>query len=347
MESLKSKKIAVAMSGGVDSSVCAFILKKSGADVFGITMKTINGSKCCTLDDINQAKKVAKKLGMKHYVIDLKEMFEKEVVDYFVKESLKGKNPNPCVICNRKIKFGALIEEAKKLGAEFIATGHYAILEKNGKVVLKRPVDIKKDQSYVLSMLPKKTFKDLIFPIGKYTKEEVRKIAKENDIHVHDKEETQDLCFLDKPKGEFIEEKIGKDMRGKIVDKKRNFLGRHYGHFYFTIGQRRGLNLVVHNRHYVCDIVSEKNLVVVSGKEDLYKKSFYVSGLNWVSMDSPEKEFESDVIIRNKMKPTPARIIPEKNKIKVVPKNPVWGVSPGQIAVFIKKDIVLGGGWIE
>ncbi len=347
MEKLKSKRIAVAMSGGVDSSVCALILKQKGFDVFGITMKTIEGSKCCSIEDIHHAKKVAKQLGIKHHIIDLKEIFEKEVIDYFVKESLKGKNPNPCVPCNRKVKFGALVEEAKKLGAEIVATGHYAIIEKNEKLVLKRPVDIKKDQSYVLSMLPKKTFKNLMFPLGKYTKKEVRKIAKENNLTVYDKKETQDLCFLDKPKGDFIEEKVGGVKKGKIIDKEGNLLGNHYGHFHFTIGQRKGLNLVGHKRYYVCDIIPEKNLVVVSGKEDLFKKSFYVSGLNWVSIDKPEKEFEADVIIRNKMMPTPARLIPEKNKIKVIPKNPVWGVSSGQIAVFIKGDVVLGGGWIN
>ncbi len=347
MKNLKSKKVAVAMSGGVDSSVCALLLKKKGFDVFGITMKTIPGSKCCKLQDINQAKKISKKLGIKHYIADLKEIFEKEVIDYFIDESLKGRNPNPCVSCNRKVKFGALIDKAKELGAELVATGHYAILEKENNIVLKRPVDIRKDQSYVLSMLPKKTFEDLIFPIGKYTKKEVRKIAKENKLHVHDKEETQDLCFLHIPKGEYIEEKTGKKKTGKIVNRKGEVLGTHKGHFHYTIGQRKGLNIKGHKKYYVYDTNPSKNLVIVSEKDDLYLDSFYVSDVNWVSIESPEKEFEAEVIIRNKMKPVKAKLIPEKNKIKVVPKNPVWAVSPGQIAVFINEDIVLGGGWIE
>jgi tRNA-specific 2-thiouridylase len=199
----KGKKVAVAMSGGVDSSVAAFLLKKAGADVFGITMKTVPGSTCCSQQDINDAKAVAKSLKIPHHIVELGELFKKTAIDYFVSESLEGKNPNPCVPCNQKVKFGALVEEAEKLGAEYFATGHYARIE-NG--LLKRPVDIKKDQSYVLSMLPRKIFAKLIFPIGDYTKDDIRKIAELNKIKVFAKQENQDLCFLHKEKGEFIEE---------------------------------------------------------------------------------------------------------------------------------------------
>ncbi len=348
MEDIKSKKIAVAMSGGVDSSVCALLLKQKGFDVFGITMKTIPGSKCCSLSDIKTAKKVAKDLKIKHYVVDLKDIFQKEVIDYFIKESMKGKNPNPCVPCNRKVKFKALIEEAKKLGAEIIATGHYAILEKENEIVLKRPVDIKKDQSYVLSMLPRKVFKDLIFPIGHFTKQEVRKIAKENNLDVHDKKENQDLCFLHKPKGEFIQERIkNKISSGEIINKNGKVVGKHKGYFNYTIGQRKGLQIKDNKKYYVCDIVPEKNQVIVSKKEDLFLKEFYVSKVNWVSIKNLKKPMEVKVIIRNKMNPVKAKIFPEEKKVKIVPEKPIWAVSPGQIAVFINKDIVLGGGWIE
>ncbi len=345
---VRGKKIAVAMSGGVDSSVCAFLLKKSGADVFGITMKTIPGSKCCSLDDIKQAKLVAKDLGIKHYVIDLRKIFEKGVIDYFVKESLKGKNPNPCVPCNQKVKFGALIKEAEKLGAELVATGHYARLCKRGKkIILNRPVDVKKDQSYVLSMLPRKVFSKLLFPIGDYTKEEIRKIAKENHIRVFNKPENQDLCFLHKEKGDFVEENINKKIgKGNIVDKNGNILGKHNGYIHYTIGQRKGLGIKSHKKLYVIGIRPRKNEVVVGERKDLFFEHFYVNGLNWVSIDTPKKPINAEVLVRNKTQPKKVKIVPEGKKVKVVPKEPIWAVSPGQIAVFIKKDIVLGGGWI-
>jgi len=341
----KGKKVAVAMSGGVDSSVAAFLLKNAGADIFGITMKTIPGSKCCSIKDINDAKAVAKSLKIPHYIVELGELFKKTAIDYFVNESLGGKNPNPCVPCNQKIKFGALIEEAEKLGAEYFATGHYARIE-NGK--LKRPVDVKKDQSYVLSMLPRKVFAKLIFPIGDYTKDEVRKIAELNKIKVFAKQENQDLCFLYKEKGEFIEEWTGNKCKpGNIVDAKGNVLGKHDGIVHYTIGQRRGLGLKNQEKLYVKDIDAKKNEIIVGTKEELFRKHFYVNGLNWVAFDKLKKEMDVEVLIRNKTAPEKVKIVPEGEKVKVVPKKPVWAVSPGQIAVFIKKDLVLGGGWIE
>ena len=347
IKGVRGKRIAVAMSGGVDSSVCAWMLKKSGADVFGITMRTIPGSRCCSLDDLLQAKLVAEDLGIPHYVVDLRKQFEKQVINYFIKESLKGKNPNPCVPCNQKIKFGALLREAEKLGAELMATGHYARLYKRGnKIILKRPIDTRKDQAYVLSMLPKKVFKKLIFPIGNYTKEQIRRIAKENEIRVFAKKGNKDLCFLDKEKGEFIQERIGKIGKGNIVDKSGNILGKHNGYVHFTVGQRKGIGIKTHKRLYVIDIHPDKNEIVVGEKQDLYQNSFYVYKPNWVSINPPKKPFYADVLIRNKTQPKRVKVIPEGKKIKVVSKEPLWAVSPGQIAVFIKKDIVLGGGWI-
>ena len=344
LRGVEGKKIAVAMSGGVDSSVAVLLLKKSGADVFGIITKLLPKDE----KEIKSAKIVADALNIPLYVVDLQKLFKKEVIDYFVKESLKGRNPNPCVPCNQKVKFGALIKEAEKLGAELVATGHYARLTKRGnKITLKRPVDIRKDQSYVLSMLPRKIFFKLLFPIGNFTKEEVRKIAKENNIPVFDKPENQDLCFLHKEKGEFIEEQIKKKIgKGNIVDKKGNVLGKHNGYIHYTIGQRKGLGLNTHKRLYVIDIHPSKNEVVVGEKKDLFYNSFYVNKLNWVSIETPRKPFVAQVLVRNKTSPKKVKIIPEGSKAKVIPLEPIWAVSPGQIAVFIKKDIVLGGGWI-
>lgn len=341
---IKGKKIAVAMSGGIDSSVSAYLLKKAGADVFGITMLTIPNSKCCSIQDVERARKVAEILDIPHYIVDFRKLFENEVIKYFIKESLLGRNPNPCVKCNIKVKFGALLMEAEKLGAEILATGHYARLEVGNKITLRRAIDIKKDQSYVLSMLPKDIFKKLMFPIGGYKKEEVKRIG-EKIIKIF-KKPNKDLCFLDVDKGEFIEKyKGGKE--GNIVDKDGNILGRHNGYFYFTIGQRRGLGLKSKKRLYVVGINPERNEVIVGEKNELYRNEFYVEGLNWVSIDEPKKKISAEVIIRDKMKPVKADLIPNDDCIKVLVKKPVWAVSPGQIAVFVRKDVVLGGGWIK
>lgn len=348
LKDLRGVRIAVAMSGGVDSSVAALLLKQAGADVFGVSMQIVPWSRCCLPKDLHEAKLVAKQIGIKHYLVNLIEPFKKAAIDYFVRESKKGRNPNPCVPCNQKIKFGELWKFAKKHGAEFLATGHYARLEMKGKqILLKRPVDIPKDQSYVLSMLPRKMFSHLIFPIGDYTKEQVRKIAAENNIS-HVRASNQDLCFLNREKGYFIEWWTNKKSKpGNIIDTKGNVLGRHNGFVHYTIGQRRGLGLKGHKRYYVASINPKKNEVIVGEKDELFRKEFYVSGINWVSIEKLKKPMDVDVIIRNKMEPQKAIIIPERKLVKVIPKKPVWAVSPGQIAVFIKKDIVLGGGWIE
>ena len=344
IKGVKGKKIAVAMSGGVDSSVCTFLLKQSGADVFGIIAKMLPKDE----KEIVSAKRIADILGINLYVIDLQKKFKREVINYFIKESLNGKNPNPCVPCNQKIKFGALIKEAEKLGAELVATGHYARLTKRtGKITLKRPVDVRKDQSYVLAMVPKEAFSKLLFPLGGMSKEDVRAIAKNNNLPVYDKPENQDLCFLDREKGDFIEDNIHQKIgKGNIVDKDGNILGKHKGYIHYTIGQRKGLGISLHKRLYVIDIHPDKNEVVVGERKDLFNKYFYVNKLNWVSIDTPKKPFVAQVLVRNKTKPKKVRVIPEGGKVKVVPLEPIWAVSPGQIAVFIKKDVVLGGGWI-
>jgi tRNA-specific 2-thiouridylase len=344
----KGKRVAVAMSGGVDSSVAALLLKRAGADVFGVTMHIVPWSRCCLPEDVQMAKFVAKKLGIKHYTINLMDEFKKAAIDYFVKESSCGRNPNPCVPCNQKIKFGLLLKAAQAKGAEYFATGHYARLKIfHGEPLLLRPIDTTKDQSYVLSMLPRKLFKKVIFPIGDYTKEQVRAIAKDGGIPVHSKPSNQDLCFLNKEKGDFIEWWTQKSLKpGNIVDVHGEILAKHKGIVHYTVGQRRGLGIKGHTKYYVKGIDPKKNAVIVAEYNNLNTNQFYVSGLNWVSIDAPKKPMDVEVLVRNKAVPQKARLVPKGKHILVIPKKPIWAVSPGQIAVFIKKDLVLGGGWI-
>jgi tRNA-specific 2-thiouridylase len=342
------EKVAVAMSGGVDSSVAAYLLKQAGAEVFGISMTTVPGSTCCSVKDITEAGEVAKQLGIEHKIISLRELFEKEAIQYFVDESLKGKNPNPCVPCNQKVKFGALMDYAFSEGAEYFATGHYARLHFDGRWILRRPVDEIKDQSYVLSMLSQDIYSKTIFPIGQYTKEEVRKIAEEAGIKVFDKPENQDLCFLHEEKGDFIHRWIGEKehKEGNIVDMEGNIIGRHYGTIHYTIGQRKGLGIKSHERWYVYGIDAEKNEVIAGHREDLMSDHFYIKQPNWASIDSLNSKMNVEVLVRNKQVPKQATIEPEDGKIKVTPSEPMFGVSTGQIAVFCKDEVVLGGGWI-
>lgn len=339
----KGKRLAVAMSGGVDSSVCAFLLKQAGADVFGITMKLKHNA-----EDVKDAAEMSKQLGIPHHVIDLSEMFDKEVIGYFVEESKKGRNPNPCVVCNQKIKFGEMVKEAENLGAELLATRHYARLEMGEKgPILYRPIDTKKDQSYAISMIPKDVLKKLLFVMGAMTKEETKKIAEENNIKAHNRPESQDLCFLNKEKGEFIKEWTNHaEVIGNIVDKNGDVLGKHSGIIHYSVGQRQGLGLQNQDRLYVTDIKPEKNEIVVGEKEDLYTNEFHVEKVNWASIEELKEPMHVEVLVRNKSEPQNAIITSIGDKVKVETAEPIWAVSPGQIAVFVKGDVVIGGGWI-
>ncbi len=343
----KGKKVAVGLSGGVDSAVVALLLKKAGANVNGFTMNI--GKDRCSIKD---AKYIAKILDIPLTIIDMKYIFENEVIDYFVDESWGGRTPNPCVLCNMKLKFGALMNFALK-NNDFYATGHYAIKKWDKKLkqwLVYRPKDIPKDQSSVLSMLKQNQLAKSIFPLGDMIKKEIKKIAKENNLIISGKRESQDLCFLNEDKGDFIEKwSKRKAKKGKIQNTKGDIIGTHNGYIRYPIGQRKGLGLTGPNSFYVKSIDTKNNILTAGTRDELKTQEFYVSAVNWVAFEELTKPISVEVIVRNKQTPHKAHIYPTDkcNTIKVVSEEPIFAVSPGQLAIFFKKDLILGGGWIE
>ncbi len=351
----KGKNIVVALSGGLDSSVAALLLKKQGANVKGLIMDLspyLDSKK-----DIKDAQKIADQLGIPLTIVNLSKEFRKKVIQYFLDESWKGRTPNPCVPCNMFLKFGLLQEYAvKKMKAEYYATGHYAVKKwdtKTKRWLIYRPKDIKKDQSSVLSMLTQKQLDKTIFPLGEIKKEEIRKIAEKYNLHSKNREESQDLCFLQNAKmnkGEFIEKfSKKKAQKGKIVNTKGEKIGEHKGYIYYPLGQRKGLGVSAPKSLYVKKIDTKNNILTVGTRDELRTNEFYVSAVNWVAFKDLKKPMRAEVIVRNKQTPHKARIYPtaKRSIVKVVSDEPIFAVSPGQLAVFFKKDLILGGGWIE
>jgi len=353
------KRVIVGMSGGIDSSVSAFLLKEKGYEVIGVFMKIWNDQIPINLKkdkpscygpeekDIEDAKKVAEFLNIPFYLIDVRKEYKEKVFDYFLDEYIKGKTPNPCVICNRFIKFGYLIEKAVQSGIKFdyFATGHYAIVEydkKNGRYLLKKALDRKKDQSYFLYLLNQKQLSFSLFPLGKYRKEKVREIAKKYKIPVSEKSESQDFISGDRfPIFENYAQK------GPIIDKKGNVLGYHKGIMFYTIGQRKGLGISFGKPLYVIGILPEKNSIVVGEKKDCYKDTLIAKNLNFISVEKLEKPMEVKAKIRYASKESKAVVYPiGKDIVEVKFSSPQWAVTPGQSVIFYKKDIVIGGGII-
>ncbi len=346
------------MSGGIDSSLAAYILKKSGYEVIGCTMrlflckKKSSEKQCCSPDDINEARRTAQQLGIKHYIVDKKNVFEKYVIENFVSEYLKGRTPNPCIICNLKIKFDEMLKFAKGLGCNFIATGHYAKIEKTKTgYLLKKGIDESKDQSYFLYGLNQKNLPHILFPAGDYRKTEIKEFAKKLKLKVADKKESQEICFVENADyREFIKTRIGTNVpkSGNIIDTSGKILGTHKGFPFYTVGQRRGLGLSVGEPVYVIKINSRKNEIVVGKKEELFKKSFIVENVSWTTIQPNHFLICLNTKIRYKHKEAKAKIFLMKNNTaKVVFEKPQMSITPGQSAVFYKKDIVLGGGIIK
>lgn len=353
---MKQKRILLGMSGGVDSSVAAFLLKQQGWDVVGVTMKvwpqdclSRAEDKCCGPQAIADARGVAHSLGIPHYVVDEADQFEKLVIDYFSSEYQAGRTPNPCVMCNEKLKFGNLWEKAKAIGADYIATGHYAIIEHHpDRAILRKGRDPQKDQSYFLFSLSQNQLQHAVTPLGDMSKSQIRDIARSIGLKVAEKVDSQEICFV--PGNDykaFLKSHLGSDQfhPGSIYDKSGKFLAKHDGIELFTIGQRKGLPGGSPTPLYVIDIDPATSSVIVGSAEDLLTSDFEVDRLSGLTQeDGPQ---EVTVKIRYAHPGTPATVQPQPNgTAKVLLHEPQKAVTPGQAAVFYKQDQVVGGGWI-
>ena len=354
-------KVVVGMSGGVDSSVAAALLKKKGYEVIGVTFKTWSkeecgssfGRACCSLEAVTRSRSVCDRLGVPYYVFDLSLEFKRDVIDYFCSQYLKGLTPNPCVICNEKIKFGYLLQKAKAFGAEAVATGHYARIANpagGARWLLKEGKDKKKDQSYFLFSLSQEQLKRSIFPLGEITKERTRKIARSLRLETFNTASSQDVCFIqDLEYTEYIKRKTGVEIKaGDIVDKVGKVVGKHKGFPYYTIGQRRGLGVAHSEPLYVTAIDVPKNRIVIGTKKDVMRKSLSAEGLNWVSIGSIDKPVRIFAKIRYGAKKAKALVTKTgEDSVRVDFDEPQEAPTPGQAIVFYDRDVVVGGGWIK